>query len=206
MTRFFLVRRIIRTVFGSEPIQDSNITDNLVNALINDAIGIAIKQNWKESVTLDGIEYVNDSFIYTYKGLSISKDENFVYSITMPFLPIALGSNSGVVSIRLKNSKGEVSQPCIPLTSSQWEYYFRLRDVPNRTFYKYENKTVYIMSKIGLSAYTGSITMVGSGDTDLASELILPDDYVSIVDAYVSAKLKGTMMVKQDAQNDGVDN
>lgn len=205
MTRLFLVRRLIRTVFGSEPMQDSNITDNLVNSLINDAIGIAVKQNWKESVALDGLEYINDSFISTYKGLTVSKDENFVYKTTMPQLPFALGSNAGVTSLRLKDADGNVSLPLIPLTTKQWDFYFGMREVPNKTFYKYENKTIYMMSKINLSSYTGSVTMVSPGDTDLQSEINIPDDYLNVVDAYVTAKLRGTMMAKTDVTNDGVD-
>lgn len=205
MTRLFLIRRLIRDTFGSQPRNDTNITDNFVNALLNEGIAVAIKNNWKESVALDGVSYINNSFVTTYKGLTVSKDENFLYSIPLPAIPLALGRNEGVPSLRFKNSEGFLSIDCIPLSTSQ-KTYADYRPIPNKILYYSEGNNLFAKSTLMLTDYTATVSLISAGDTDLTAEINLPEDYLSIVVAYVSAILSKERLMPKDTTNDSVDN
>ena len=73
MLRTTYIERLIRQVYGSQPNDDSEITFNLVNAWINEGIGIAVKKNYTDSLQLDGIAYINNSFYSTFAGLAITQ-------------------------------------------------------------------------------------------------------------------------------------
>ena len=203
-TRLFIIRRLIRDVFGNEPNNDTNITDNFVNALLNEGIGIAIKQNWKESIQIDGIAYINDSFIYTFKALSVTKDEEFIYKVSLPSIPIALGRNESVKSLRFKDDKGVLSNESIILNSSQ-KSFMNYRAIPNRILAYTEGGSIFAQSTWPLSNYTAQVSMVSSGNNDLNSELNLPDDVLSVVTGYVTAILLRERQMPKDSTNDGTD-
>jgi len=66
MTRYALIERILRQIYNGQPSDDSSITYNLVNQWLNDAIGLAVKKNYTDSIQMDGIAYINNSFYTTY--------------------------------------------------------------------------------------------------------------------------------------------
>jgi hypothetical protein len=88
MTRQALIEQITRQIYGSQPSDDANVTPGLVNQLINEGIGIAAKQCYKEAIQLDGVGYVNNGFYSTFKGLAVTRDENFLFKITLPEVPL----------------------------------------------------------------------------------------------------------------------
>ena len=89
MTRSFYIERIIRQVYGGQPTDDSEITPNLVNSFINDGIALAAKQNYIESIKMDGVAYVNNGFSTTFSGIAITSDttNNLGYKLTLPQIP-----------------------------------------------------------------------------------------------------------------------
>ena len=60
MTRKTFIERILRQIYNGQPSDDSNITFNLVNQWLNDAIGVAAKKNYTDSIQMDGVAYVNN--------------------------------------------------------------------------------------------------------------------------------------------------
>lgn len=207
MTRRHLIERILRQVYGDQPRDDSSITDNLVNEWINTGIGIAAKQNYKESLQLDGIGYVNNSFYTTFKGLEVESDENFTWKITLPQLPFGIGRNEGVSTLQFKDANGKVSLPCIPLSENQKGYYQRMRPIPNVILFYPEGTFLYALSTIILSNYTATVGMVSGGDSsDLSSVLNVPDDFISIITDYCAKMLMLERGQQQDISNDGSDN
>jgi hypothetical protein len=207
MTRQQLIERILRQVYGGQPSDDSNITDNLVNQFINDGIAIAAKQNYKEAIQIDGIGYINNSFYTTFKGLSVSADENFTWKITLPQLPIGLGRNEGVRSLLFKSENNKISLDCIPMSANEVTIFRNMRAIPNKVMYYSEGVDLFVYTTILLSDYTASVTMVSGGDSsDLTSTLILPDDYVNIVIDYCTKMLFLQKAQPSDPANDGVQN
>lgn len=206
MTRQFFIERVLRQVYGGFPTDDSAITVNLVNTYLNDAIAVAAKQNYKESIQLDGVGYVNNSFYSIFKGLSISKDETFLWQITLPQIPVGIGQNEGVSNLIFKSSDGQLSFNGVPLSVNQHTFSRSMRPIPNKILYYPLGLYLYAISSINLAQYTASVTMISGGDsTNLSSTLNIPDDFVPIVVEYLKQQLGFEKAQAQDSSNDGVD-
>jgi len=207
MTRQQLIEQILRQVYGGQPSDDSAITYNLVNQYINQGIGLAVKQNYKDSIQLDGVGYVNNSFYTTFKGLSISKDENFLWKIVLPEVPMGIGHNEGMANLRLKNSTNDVSLDCLPLSTNQKGYVQTMKNIPNKVLYYVEGSNALILSSLTLSQYTASVTLISGGDsTSLSSTLNVPADYIPMITNYAMQALMIERKQPQDQTNDGVSN
>ncbi len=209
MTRYQLIERILRQIYGGQPSDDSNITFNLVNQWLNDAIGGAVKKNYTDSIQMDGVAYINNSFYTTYSGLTISPDGspvNMIYKFTLPQIPIALGRNEGVASVRFSDTSGRLSYDAIPLSINQVSYINELRPIQNKIVYWSEGTFIYAKSSILLNKYTAAVRMVSGGDSsNLDSILIIPDDYMPFIVEYIKGQLAFEESRPIDTSNDGVD-
>lgn len=207
-SRKFHIERILRDVYGGYIPADSEITVNLVNAYINQGIALAVKQNYNDAIQLDGIAYINNSFYLTFKGLAITADENFIYKVQLPHIPVGIGKNEGVSTLQFKDATGLLSYTALPLSQNQVGYRKGLRPIPNKIFYWPEGdylyaETTYILTSGGLTA---SVRMVSGGDsTNLDSNLNVPDDFIPIIDTFVTKLLLKERMVPKDAASDGID-
>ena len=204
MTRATLIEQITRLVHNGQPTQDSSITDNLINIYINQGIGLAVKQNYKESVQLDGVGYINNSFYCPFKDIAVTKDENFLWKLELPQVPLAVGKNEGISNLRFKTTIGNVSIDAIPLSTNQQGYVNQMRPVPNKVLYYIEGNYAKVLTPIRMSDYTASVTMVSGGDsTDFSSILTVPDDYIPMIIEYCMKMLVTERNQPVDAANDG---
>jgi hypothetical protein len=207
MTRYALIERILRQIYNGQPSDDSSVTYNLVNQWLNDAIGIAVKKNYTDSIQMDGIAYVNNSFYTTYTNLDIAAEtvDNVTYSVELPQIPIALGKNEGVATLQFVGDK-KTSQTGIPLSINQVAYIDNMRPIQNKIVYWIEGKNIFVKSSIPLTSYKATLRMVSGGDSkDLQSTLIIPDDYVPIIIEYIKGQLAFEKSRPIDTNNDGVD-
>jgi hypothetical protein len=206
LTRRQYIEQIRRQIYGGPPSDDATITVNLVNQWLNQAIGVAAKTNYKDSITLDGIAYVNDSFYTTFKGIAITVDENFLWKVTLPHLPMGLGANNGVSTLQIKENTVNISQPVVWLTQSQRSYYSNMRNLPNKILAYMEGEFIFIITPLLLSDYTASVTMVSGGSpTNLDATLNIPPDYMPIITDYLKKELLFERSVPVDDVNDGRD-
>lgn len=206
MTRYALIERILRQIYNGQPSDDSNITYNLVNQWLNDAIAIAARKNYSDNMQMDGIAYVNNSFYTSFNGLSVSNVNPTTYSIDLPSIPYALGKDEGVATLQFVAS-GKESQTAIPLSINQIGYQEQLRPIQNKLLYWIEGKNIFVKTSILLSSYKANIRMINGGDsTDLQSTLIVPDDYVPMMIEYIKNQLAFEKSRPIDQSNDGVDN
>jgi len=205
--RYTYIERILRQIYGGQPSQDSEITINLVNEWLNDAVAIAAKQNYKENVQIEGIGYLNNSFYTTFKGLAITQDENFLYKATLPDIPLGIGRNEGVSNVRFKNSLNNVSYDGIPLSIAQKGYTRGQRIIPNKIEYYTEGGYLFAITAIIMTPYTAMVTMASAGDaSDLDSIINVPSDYFNTIVAYIQQQLMLEKAQPQDTANDGRDN
>lgn len=206
-TRLNIIERVRRHVYGEQPSDDAAITENLVNAWMNDGIAIAAKQNWKESIQLDGVSYVNNSFYCTYRGIPIVQDdEQFLYTMALPQIPLGLGRNEGISVLQVVSPDGTVSDPLIPISEAQFGYMRGQRKMPNKIMYLPEGTFCHIISTLQLFPYTGKIRMISGGDrTDLNSIVNLPDESVAVVVDYCSKMLMQEVAIPKDLTIDGRD-
>jgi hypothetical protein len=208
MTRNAFIERILRQIYNGQPSDDSNITHNLVNQWLNDAIGMAVKKNYTDNIQIDGISYVNNSFYTTFTNIDINAEtvDTVTYSIDLPVIPYALGKNEGVAMLQFVGDK-KTSQTAIPLSMNQVAYQEQLRPIQNKILYWIEGKNIYVKSSIPLTSYKATLRMISGGDsTDLTSTLIVPDDYMPMIVEYIKGQLAFEKSRPIDQSNDGVDN
>lgn len=207
MTRKTFIERILRQIYNGQPSDDSSITFNLVNQWLNDAIGVAAKKNYTDSIQMDGVAYVNNSFYTSYSSLTITQVDNTTFKFTLPQIPVALGKNEGIATLQFSNSKTPTSFGAVPLSMNQVGYQDTLRPIQNKVVYWPQGQEVYMSTGIPLTAYKANVRMVSGGDSsDLNSTLIIPDDYVPIMVEYIKAQLAFERSRPIDTSNDGVDN
>ena len=207
MTRKTFIERILRQIYDGQPSDDSSITFNLVNQWLNDAIGVAAKKNYTDSIQMDGVAYVNNSFYTSYSSLTITQVDNTTFKFTLPQIPVALGKNEGIATLQFSNSRTPTSFGAVPLSMNQVGYQDTLRPIQNKVVYWSQGQEVYMSTGIPLTAYKANIRMVSGGDSsDLNSTLIIPDDYVPIMVEYIKAQLAFERSRPIDTSNDGVDN
>jgi len=206
MTRQALIEQILRQVYGTQPSDDASITPGLVNQMINQGIGLMVKQNYKEAIQLDGVGYVNNSFYLTYKGLAVSLDEQFIWKVNLPQIPIAIGKNEGISTLQFKSTDGEISKPVVWLSQDQVTYFQSLQQPTGKILAYQQGDHVYVYSTLILNQYTATITIVSGGDsTNLSSTLNIPDDYIPGIVDYVVKSLSQARLQIQDSANDGSD-
>jgi len=208
MTRYALIERILRQIYNGQPSDDSSITYNLVNQWLNDAIGAVVKKNYTDSIQMDGVAYINNSFYTTFTNLDINAEtvDTVTYSIDLPLIPYALGKNEGVATLQFVGDK-KTSQTAIPLSINQVAYIEQLRPIQNKILYWVEGKNIFIKSSIPLTQYKATLRLISGGDsTDLTSTLIVPDDYMPMVIEYIKGQLAFERSRPIDTSNDGVDN
>jgi hypothetical protein len=206
MTRQHLIEQISREIYGGFATDDANIDYNLINQYIEEGIAVAAKQNYKENIQIEGIGFVNNSFYTTFKGLAVTKDENFIWKFTLPQIPLGIGRNEGIETIKFKDSTGMISYPGVPLSSNQATFFSGMRPIPNKILVKPEGGVVYAMSTLLLNMYTATVTMISGGNsTDLGSILNVPTDYFPIIIDYCVKQLMIEKQVPQDVSNDGLD-
>lgn len=208
MTRKLFIERILRQIYNGQPSDDSSITFNQVNQWLNDAIGLVVKKNYTESIQMDGVAYINNSFYTTFTGLDISPEtvDNVTYSVDLPVIPYSLGRNEGIATLQFVGDK-KTSQTAIPLSMNQVAYIEQLRPIQNKILYWNEGDKVYVKSTIPLSNYKATLRLISGGDSsDLTSTLIVPDDYVPMIVEYIKGQLAFEKSRPIDQSNDGVDN
>jgi hypothetical protein len=207
MTRKTFIERILRQIYNGQPSDDSNITFNLVNQWLNDAIGVAAKKNYTDSIQMDGVAYVNNSFYTSYSGLTITSVNNTTFKFTLPQIPVALGKNEGLATLNFSNNNTPTTFGAVPLSMNQVGYQDTLRPIQNKVVYWPQGQEVYMSTGIPLTAYKANVRMVSGGDSsDLNSTLIIPDDYVPVMVEYIKAQLAFERSRPIDTSNDGVDN
>ncbi len=207
MTRRFFIERTLRQIYGTQPNDDSWITDNLVNAWLEDAIAIAAKQNYKDNLAIDGISYINNSFYTTFKNLAVVADEQFLWKITLPQIPIGIGGNMGISTLQFRdNTSTQISQTVVWITENQRTYFQSMRVIPNKLLAYPEGEFVYVISPLLLNQYTANATMISGGDsTDLDSTLNVPQDYFPVMVEYIKQQLAFERNQLVDLSNDGGD-
>jgi hypothetical protein len=139
MTRYALIERILRQIYNGQPSDDSSITYNLVNQWLNDAIALAAKKNYTDSIQMDGVAYVNNSFYTSFRDLPVTNVDFTTYTINLPMIPVALGKDEGIATLQFVG-EGKESYTAIPLSMNQVAYIEQLRPIQNKLLYWIEGK------------------------------------------------------------------
>jgi hypothetical protein len=205
VTRYQFIEKILRDVYGDMPNDDSVITFNLVNIWLSEGIGLAARKNATDNIQLEGVSFVNNSFYSSFKGLSITNDSTFLYKVLLPEVPIGIGKNEGVASLKFINGS-QKSPDAIPLSANQVGYVDGMRLIPNKVLYWSEGDFLYIKSITNITQYTANIRLISGGDSsNLDSTLNVPPDYLPLITDYIVKNLMMSRSGQNDKINDGVD-
>ena len=207
MTRRTYIEQIRRLIYGGQPDDDAEITVGLVNVWLNQAIGLAAKTNYKDAIAIDGISYVNNSFYTIFKALPVVEDEQFIWKIELPSIPIGIGTSEGISTLKFKDFESrQLSWPVIWLSQNQLSYEQGMREIPNKLLAYSQGKFIYVKSTLQLMDYTAQVTMISGGDsTDLDSTLNVPDDYIPAMTAYLLQHFNIERNQLKDVTPDGND-
>lgn len=207
MTRKVFIERTLRQIYGGQPSSDATITYGLVNVWLQDAIAVAAKANNRDNISIDGISYVNNSFYTIYKGLTVTKNENFLWRVQLPHIPFGLGTSEGISTLEFKDpTTGEIAYPAVMMSENQRSFQRGMRAIPNKILAYSQGEFIYALSTLILSPYTASVTMVSGGDsTDLNSTLNVPSDYFPVMVQYIQQQLLLERSQPVDVTNDGLD-
>lgn len=207
MTRRGFIERFLIQIYGGFMSDDAEMTYDLINSWMGDAIGAAAKQCYRESIQLDGVGYVNNGFYSTFSGLVISQDstDNLCWKFELPEIPPGIGNSMGLAEVRF-NADGFTSFSAIPLSVDQWGYFDSMRPIANKIMYMQEGKTVRTKTSLILTPYTATVKMISGGDaTNLDSELIVPPEYFPAMQEYLKIQLGFEKAQKPDITSDGND-
>lgn len=207
MNRKTFIERTLRQIYGGQPSSDATITYGLVNVWLQDAIAVAAKANNRDNISIDGISYVNNSFYTIYKGLTVTKNENFLWRVQLPHIPFGLGTSEGISTLEFKDpTTGEIAYPAVMMSENQRSFQRGMRAIPNKILAYSQGEFIYALSTLILSPYTASVTMVSGGDsTDLNSTLNVPSDYFPVMVQYIQQQLLLERSQPVDVTNDGLD-
>lgn len=209
MTRGAFIEQVLIEVYGELPTDDAEVTIDMINnAWLNAAIGTAAKACYKEAIQIDGIGYINNSFYTTFSGLAITSDDtdNLCYKLTLPEIPVGIGRNEGISSLRFKDSSGFVSLTAIFLSIAQQAYADSMPSIPNKILAWPEGDTIRMKTPLQLFNYSGVVKMASGGDAaDLNGTLNVPPDYLPIMTDYIKQQIAFMKSQPKDLQSDGVD-
>lgn len=207
MTREQYIEQIRRMIYGGQPDDDAEITVNLVNQWLDQAIGVAAQKNYTDTAKLDGIAYINNSFYSTFKNLSVTKDSPFTWKVNLPHVPYGIGTSKGLERLVFKDPENnQLSFNVVWMSQAQTSFYDGMRPIPNHVLAYSEGDNIFIKSTVKLSDYTAQVTMVSGGDsTDLASTLNVPGDYLPVVTEYLKNQFMFERNVPKDVTHDGLD-
>lgn len=207
MTRLTYIEQIRRLIYNGQPSDDATITVGLVNTWLDQAIAVAAKKNYTDSITLDGVSYVNNSFYTTFKNLSLTQDSFNVWKITLPQIPLGIGQTEGISTVEFVDPfTRQISSSAIVITENQRSYAMGMREIPNTLLCYPRGKYIYVEGTLILYLYTANVTMISGGDnTDLNSDINVPNDYFPVMTDYLTKQLMIERQIPVDVENDGLD-
>lgn len=205
MTRRVLIEQIRRMLYGGVPTDDANITEKEINLYINEAMAYMAKVNYTDSIKLDGIETVADSFYLTFKNLAATKDNDTgYYSIDLPQVPLGLARGYGISTVTFPTNTGQAKSP-IPVSVRELDYMDNLKQPPSKIFYWPEGKKLWFKSYINLVGKNAIVRMVSTESANLDDELNVPQEYITDIINLVMNQLRPRKGAPQDSTNDGLD-
>lgn len=206
MIKAALIEQILRKVYGGQPSDDASITKGLVNQYVIAGMALAARQNYTDNIKLEGVGYVNNSFYATFKDLPFTADEENLYKIVLPQIPLGIGSVEGISRVVCKDANGKISGSVIMLSENQVAYYRNMRNIPNKVMGYPEGTNFFVITPLIMTAYTAQVTMISGGDAnDLNSQVNIPNDYIPFITDYVYKELMAERMSPVENANDGID-
>lgn len=204
MLRAVLAERIQRTLAGGMPTDDFDISLELINTYISDAIAFAAKKAYAESIELDGIESLPDGFYTTFKNIEIKKDNDLeLYYCELPAAPYGIPRGHDITNVTVTGFTGG-SQHALPIKAYELSLMEQQRFIPKRIYYYLDGKKMWMKAQYVLDGKRVRIRMASPANTGLDAELDVPLDMIGDIETYILQRLAPQATTPQDNSNDGL--
>jgi hypothetical protein len=205
MIRKELAEKIQRRVVGGLATDDTDISLELINVHITDAIALMAKKNYSDSIELEGIEGLADGFYSTFKNIPISKDEDLgLYYCDLPQAPYGIARGHDITNFSVTGFTSG-SQQALRIKGSDLALMEQQRYVPKRIYYFLDGKKAWLKTEYVLDNKKVRIRMASpSENADLDSELNVPLEYIPDIINYVISILVPEEQSPKDISNDGL--
>lgn len=206
MTRKTLCELIQRRLAGGDVSDDFSPKLDEINLWLNHGIAASAFKNYTDSVQIDGIEFVSESFYITLGGLTINKDENTGwYFANLPSSPYALPKGYDITMVAIQGN-GKLSKGLVRKDAVKHNAHDSLPKPPNKIFWWVDSKALWMDSFTPIQSNTLTLRMAASAggvyQGGISDELRVPDDAIPYVIEYV-LKVFGQPAI-QDTSNDGI--
>lgn len=202
-TRGELAERILRIIYDGTPPNDAAIDIREVGLHINSALAFLAKANFYENYKFEGVAYVNDGYISTFKDVAVTSDTDVdLKYITLPENPVGLPKNRGVVEI--SKMKDKSTTPVIMVAANKRSIYQGLNSIKNRIIgWQEGNKVYFDGATAGFSK--ALVKLVAPASNDMGESLNIPKDAEEQIIEMIVKRLMVQRQIGQDKTMDGVD-
>lgn len=191
-----LSEQILRIATGANINDDQKIDIREIQLLVGQQVAYFAKRNYLENGNIDGINYIDNQFISTYKNVDVLVDRDLdeKYSI-LPSTPISLPRTGGVYQV--SGMKGQ-DKPFLPIDSTTIGMFGKLE-----TFNQSCERYYYVS---GNRIYYRGISNIKRVLIELVSEgdAVVPKEYETEIIANVMKIIGIENNIPQDKINDGL--
>lgn len=199
----YISEQILTTYYKGIRNDDSQYSLRHIASMVAQEVAVMARKNAFENSNNGDVTYMNDTFITTYKNISVLVDSvsNEKYC-DLPATPVALPNNQEIVAVSL-NTK--TNKQFIPIKNKDRFMQAFLRPIKGIVYFYAENGRLYFDNPENFQFTKITLKMAGalpSGNI-LDAPLNIPKNYESEIIDKVLNRLLTLSRLGQDLTNDG---
>lgn len=212
ITRKNVIDQIIRLVYNGIPPDDVEITPNLVNVYLSEAISYLLGQFYMQTYKLDQIGYVPDSVYVYVNNIPLSQDTqtNYWY-FQLPYMTLSLPSGRQLGYVNVYSGSG-VRYPCYRCDTRELNLMMELPMDRNGIYYWIESQSgksisvyVRLYTQYDLTNFKAAIQIPTGHSDNLNDILNIPEDMIVPVIDLVVKFLTGQRQMPEIAHNEKIE-
>lgn len=199
----YISEQILTTYYKGIRNDDSQYSLRHIASMVAQEVAVMARKNAFENSSNGDVTYINDTFITTYKNLSVLTDNvsNEKYC-DLPATPVALPGNQEIVAVSLNT---RTNKQFIPIKNKDRFMQAFLRPIKGIVYFYAENGRLYFDNPENFQFTKITLKMAGalpSGNI-LDASLNIPKNYESEIIDKVLNRLLTMSRLGQDLTNDG---
>lgn len=199
----YISEQILTTYYKGIRNDDSQYSLRHIASMVAQEVAVMARKNAFENSSNGDVTYINDTFITTYKNLSVLTDNvsNEKYC-DLPATPVALPGNQEIVAVSLNT---RTNKQFIPIKNKDRFMQAFLRPIKGIVYFYAENGRLYFDNPENFQFTKITLKMAGalpSGNI-LDAPLNIPKNYESEIIDKVLNRLLTMSRLGQDLTNDG---
>lgn len=199
----YISEQILTTYYKGIRNDDTQYSLRHIASMVAQEVAVMARKNAFENSNNGDVTYMNDTFITTYKNISVLTDNvsNERYC-DLPAVPVALPNNQEIVAVSLNT---RTNKQFIPIKNKDRFMQAFLRPIKGIVYFYAENGRLYFDNPENFQFTKVTLKMAGaipSGNI-LDAPLNVPKNYESEIIDKVLGRLLTMSRLGQDLTNDG---